>query len=231
MRFLLRLLFFVLPATASAAAPAPVSPSPSGFCDSAIYAAERTAGVPPRVLAAIAEVESGRPDAASGTVHPWPWTIDAEGRGQFFETKAQAVAAVRVLQTQGVRSIDVGCMQVNLMHHPNAFASLDQAFDPQANALYAARFLNSLYGESGSWLQAIAAYHSETPAIGAGYRQRVMARLQFPDARGLAGWNISRSAYRDFAPSSHVYGAFPATNNTYGVLAGSPSRLEQLARR
>ena len=51
---------------------------------------------------------------------------------------------MRAVQAQGVRSIDIGCMQVNLMHHPNAFATLDAAFDPLANALYAARFLTEL---------------------------------------------------------------------------------------
>jgi hypothetical protein len=58
-------------------------------------------------------------------MRPWPWAIDADGVGQFFATKAQAVAAVAALQAQGVHSIDVGCMQVNLMHHPDAFTSLD----------------------------------------------------------------------------------------------------------
>ncbi len=84
-------------------------------------------------------------------MRPWPWTIDADGVGQFFATKAQAVAAVAALQAQGVRSIDVGCMQVNLMHHPDAFASLDQAFDPAANSAFAVRFLNALYRRTESW--------------------------------------------------------------------------------
>jgi hypothetical protein len=70
-------------------------------------------------------------------MRPWPWAIDADGVGQFFATKAQAVAAVAALQAQGVHSIDVGCMQVNLMHHPDAFMSLDQAFDPTANTAFA----------------------------------------------------------------------------------------------
>jgi len=75
-----------------------------------------------------------------------------------------AIATVRALQASGVRSIDVGCMQVNLMYHPSAFASLDEAFDPGANAQYAARFLNALYRASGSWVQATAAYPAALPA-------------------------------------------------------------------
>ncbi len=74
-------------------------------------------------------------------VRPWPWTINVAGQGFFFPTKALAVTAVRELLASGVQSIDVGCLQVNLMFHPAAFASLEQAFDPMANARYAARFL------------------------------------------------------------------------------------------
>ena len=40
--------------------------------------------------------------------------------------------------------MDVGCMQVNLYHHAHAFSSLDNAFDPQSNVDYAARFLRSI---------------------------------------------------------------------------------------
>ena len=61
------------------------------------------------------------------------------------------------------------------MHHPDAFASLDQAFDPAANAAYAARFLRQLYGQAGAWPKAVAAYHSATPALAVPYAQKVMA--------------------------------------------------------
>ena len=230
MRSLLRLFLFLLPASAIAGPP-PTVPSPSTYCDAAIAGAERAIRLPPRVLSAIAEVESGRPDAGTGALRPWPWTINAEGRGQFFETKAQAIAAVRALQLQGMRSIDVGCMQVNLMHHPNAFSSLDDAFDPQSNALYAARFLNTLYAASGSWLQAIAAYHSETPAIGADYQRRVMARLQLAPTQSLVGWAPAQAAYRDFVPERQVYGAFRAADHAYGAFADPQPRLDHLARR
>ena len=91
---------------------------PGTLCRPAIAAAEQASAIPPQLLAAIGRVESGRRDPASGVMAPWPWTINAEGQGSFFDTKAQAIAAVQALQARGVQSIDVGCMQVNLMHHP-----------------------------------------------------------------------------------------------------------------
>ena len=145
------------------------------LCRAAIAQAEREGGLPPRLLQAIGRVESGRRDAGTGQYAPWPWTINAEGRGSFFPDKAAAIAAVRALQAEGVRSIDVGCMQVNLRHHPDAFASLEAAFDPLTNARYAARFLRNLQAESGEWMQAAGGYHSQTPDRAAAYRARVAA--------------------------------------------------------
>ena len=224
MRRLLQVLVLVAPTAAVASPP----PSPSLLCDAAIVGAERSAHLPLRLLGAIAEVESGRLDDA-GNVRPWPWTINAEGRGQFFASKQQAIDAVRALQAQGVHSIDVGCMQVNLMFHPNAFASLDEAFNPAANAFYAARFLNTLYGMSGSWVQATAAYHSQTPAIGADYEQRVMARWQH---RGPAfGAPVTQTAYRDFSPKAQVYGAFLPADQVYGAFAEPAPMPTRLAHR
>ena len=146
---------------------------PGALCRAAIVAAERAGALPPQLLAAIGRVESGRRDPVSGVMTPWPWTINAEGEGSFYDTKAQAIAATRALQARGVRSIDVGCMQVNLMHHPNAFASLDQAFDPTANAAYAARFLTELHAQTNDWSRAAALYHSATPDLAAAYQAKV----------------------------------------------------------
>ncbi len=78
-----------------------------------------------------------------------------------------------------MRSIDVGCAQVNLMHHPTAFASLEQAFDPAANADYAARFLKQLWGTTagGNWMTAAGHYHSQTPELADPYRQQVQTAM------------------------------------------------------
>jgi hypothetical protein len=144
-------------------------------CEQAGVAAEQGGGLPSGLLLAIGRVESGRWDSAAGRVIAWPWTINAAGKGQWFETKDAAAQTVRTLLDGGTRSIDVGCFQVNLMWHPTAFASLEQAFDPDANARYAARFLLSLFSQTGSWEAAVEAYHSADPALGFAYRQQVFA--------------------------------------------------------
>jgi hypothetical protein len=155
------------------------------LCRSAVAAAEQGSGIPAHLLAAISRVESGRRDPATGTIHPWPWSVNAEGQGVFYNSKAEAVAAVRAMQANGVRSIDVGCGQINLMYHPDAFPNLELAFDPLANAAYAAKFLKALYAQTGDWRMATAMYHSATPAIGAEYQQQV--QRVGPEEQRVAG--------------------------------------------
>jgi transglycosylase-like protein with SLT domain len=75
----------------------------------------------------------------------------------------------------GVESIDVGCMQINLKHHPDAFSSLDDAFDPAANVAYGADFLKSLHDQTNGWLAAARRYHSATPEKGQPYGELVLA--------------------------------------------------------
>ena len=155
------------------------------LCRQAIAAAERTHGIPPHLLAAIARVESGRRDEGSGTFNPWPWTINMDGQGTFYDNKIQAVAAATTMRPRVTRSIDVGCMQISLTQHPDAFTDLNQAFDPASNADYGARFLVQLYGKTSSWPKAVAMYHSATPGIGEDYEQRVYAAL--PEEQKVAG--------------------------------------------
>lgn len=199
-------------------------------CDAAIATAERTESLPPGLLAAIGRVESGRFDPARFATRPWPWTVNADGIGRMFATKDAAIDAVRGLQAQGVRSIDVGCLQVNLMQHPEAFASLDQAFDPAANVAYAARFLHELFSESLDWTQAAAAYHSRTPDLGMAYLQRVLAAwgtggvlagTQSEPERGMRLLPVApMPALRPFAPPP-----LPG-----GAMTEPPSRADDVAR-
>lgn len=147
------------------------------LCQSAIAATPSAARLPANLLTAIGRVESGRLDPRDGNLKAWPWSINAEGRGYVFNTKAEAIAAVMALRARNVSSVDVGCMQVNLMYHPAAFASLEEAFDPAANVRYAAKFLGQLFAESGDWNTAAAHYHSKTPDLALAYQRKVMAQL------------------------------------------------------
>lgn len=186
-RFLPILLFLLLPMP-QALAQAGLFMSglpPARLCRPALDMAERRHAIPSRLLHAIGRVESGRADPATGQVNPWPWTANAEGQGFYFDTKAQAIAAITAMRAKGVRSIDVGCMQINLMHHPDAFPNLEQAFDPMANADYAARFLRKLFDQTGAWPKAAAWYHSATPELGEAYQKRVLA--VWPEEQKMPG--------------------------------------------
>ncbi len=158
------------------AAPPPVGPAWDGaLCEAAIARTEKSVHTPPQLLTAIGIVESGRVEPRTARVTPWPWSINVGGQGRVFETRADAVAAVQALQAAGTQSIDVGCMQVNLMYHPDAFGSIDQAFEPAVNVVYAAGFLGRLFVQTGDWRRAAAAYHSQTPGLSEDYARRVIA--------------------------------------------------------
>ncbi len=61
------------------------------------------------------------------------------------------------------------------MHHPAAFPSLAQAFEPVVNAAYAATFLVRLYAQTGDWTTATAHYHSANPAEGTPHAAKVIS--------------------------------------------------------
>jgi hypothetical protein len=150
----------------------------SGVCiDTAlrINAAER---LPKDMLASIAITESGRTDPDSKAKVAWPWTVTSGGEGQYFPTKAAAVAEVRRLRAKGVENIDVGCMQINLKYHPDAFASLAEAFDPETNVRYAARYLKDLRQAWNGWSEAVRHYHSADAERGLAYEKRVGLNLR-----------------------------------------------------
>jgi hypothetical protein len=155
-----------------AATPLPLDPW--RLCPQAIAIEERIQAIPKHLLSAIALAESGRKHPTLGKLMPWPWTVMAEGQGRYLPTKTAAIDEVRQLQARGIGNIDVGCMQVNLHHHPDAFFSLEQAFDPASNVAYAARFLRSLFADSGAWDEAAGRYHSATPELKDPYRDKVV---------------------------------------------------------
>jgi hypothetical protein len=211
-------------------------------CAPSIATTEQNFRLPAKLLGTIALVESGRPDPQTGRTTPWPWTINVAGTGQYFASKAAAIIAVEQLQSSGVRSIDVGCMQINLMYHPNAFANLDQAFDPPTNIFYGGRFLAALYHQIGNWPLAAAAYHSQTPAFALDYESRVMSlwplAAKFPDpslamrinqAAGAIDTSVFTPAFAASIKAMHAETA--ALLRQHGSLPSASFRPASLADR
>ena len=141
-------------------------------CEIFIRRFEKQHNIPEKLLSAIALIESGR--RFDGEKVAWPWTINANGVPYVFETKKEAIAKVEELQAKGIRSIDVGCMQINLLYHPNAFASIEDAFDPEKNIAYAAQFLKEKMVAQGNWQHAVAHYHSATQSLNVPYKNKVL---------------------------------------------------------
>ncbi|MEL6594743.1 MAG: transglycosylase SLT domain-containing protein [Pseudomonadota bacterium] len=140
------------------------------MCLEAAHIASEEMGVPVSVLWAISLTETGR--KKSGSFQPWPWTVNMEGKGLWFDSDEEARAYVFKHYKQGARSFDVGCFQINYKWHGENFTSIEQMFEPIPNALYAAKFLADLYRELGDWSKAAGAYHSRTEKYARKYRKR-----------------------------------------------------------
>ena len=141
---------------------------PEKVCDQVAQIVSQETGVPISVLQAITRTETGR--KKNGKFGPWPWTVNMEGKGVWFDTLDEARAYVFRHFKRGARSFDVGCFQINYKWHHQAFASIDEMFDPMANATYAAEFLTKLFAEHSSWTDAAGAYHSRTPKYANRYK-------------------------------------------------------------
>jgi hypothetical protein len=167
-------LFAAVSGPVLAAGPAPQAiDSGATSCAEPIALAEKMTNMPAQMLMSVALAESGTWDKANRAKIAWPWTVTSGSDGRYFKTKAEAIAWVKTLRSRGVTNIDVGCMQINLQHHANAFVNLEEAFDPVANVAYGAAFLMELFQEKKSWPVAIGLYHSATPALHYAYRNKV----------------------------------------------------------
>jgi hypothetical protein len=202
---ILGVLCLIAPRAANATPDLPV------VCERAGDRAARATGVPVSVMRAIAIAETGR--KLAGALRPWPWTVNMEGTGVWFNTEAEAQSYAQTHLSAGSDSFDVGCFQLNYRWHGQAFASLAAMFDPVQNALYAARFLRSLYDEYGDWTAAAGAYHSRNPTYAGPYRERFQAiRAAYLSQDGsappvLTAQNTPSTSGRDLSTEARVINA------------------------
>ncbi len=144
------------------------------LCQIAVDKVEKNYQIKTNLLQTIASVESGRWNAQAGRRVAWPWTVHANGKGKYFKSKEEAIAAVKDMQQRGITNIDVGCMQINLKYHGEAFANLEEAFDPEKNVTYSAQFLRKLYKRNKqNWTKTAMHYHSRNLRKGTNYKNRL----------------------------------------------------------
>ena len=166
-------------------------------CREALTGAALRHGVPPSLMLAIGQVESGLN----------PLAINSEGTPHFPADRAAAVAFVEAERAQGRSSIDIGCGQINLYWHPTAFATLEEGFDPATNADYAARFMATLHGTYGDWTTAVARYHSSQPAAQQRYVALVSQRMAGTGAGALLSALAPAAAPRPLAAATTLTAA------------------------
>ena len=131
----------------------------ANLCKKYISRYEQEYNLPINLLMAVAIQESGKFNRHTQQKEPYPWAVNVHGKGYYLDSKYELSSIVKQLNKHGVRSIDVGCMQINLRYHIHNFNSISDAIHPQNNIRYAAQLLRKYYDKYGNWKQAIANYH------------------------------------------------------------------------
>jgi soluble lytic murein transglycosylase-like protein len=123
-------------------------------CEVEMAAAAVRHNIPLGVLYAVGMTESGR----KGSLHPF--ALNVEGKTIFASSRNEALLVYARSRLAGAKLIDLGCMQINAHYHGKKFSSLEAMLDPATNVEYAAKFLNELKTQQGSWTMAVARYHA-----------------------------------------------------------------------
>lgn len=146
--------------------------------------------VPIGILYAVGLTETGVRNSLQ------PYALNIEGKAVFPPTAAAAIKRFQQSQIEGVKLVDLGCMQINYHYHGKEFASVSAMLSPAANVNYAAKFLKQLRGREGNWTLAVARYHAgpnNDPAQKR-YVCRVMANMV---ATGFGQWTAAARKFCD----------------------------------
>jgi hypothetical protein len=145
----------------------------SSLCETAAQDAAGRHGIPPHLLRTLTLTETGR--TLDGALRPWPWAINNRGQGHWFESSVEMVDFAESLIAAGDTNFDIGCFQLNYRWHGTQFTSVAEMGEPIGNAAYAAAFLQSKFAATGSWREAVGAYHSQTETAANAYLARYEA--------------------------------------------------------
>lgn len=143
-----------LAATFISSVAASASFAAGSFCEPEILRAADRHSVPAGILYAVGLAETGR----KGSLQPY--ALNIEGKAVFARSMDDAIRTFERARNNGVKLIDLGCMQINHHYHGGEFPTVAAMLEPERNVSYAARFLRQLREREGSWTMAVARYHA-----------------------------------------------------------------------
>lgn len=181
-------LLIAIAAAASISSGTGAAASGGSVCEGEITRAAAKYGVPVGVLYAVGLTETGR----RGSMQPYAMNI--HGTAYFAPDARAAVRRFHEARREGMKLIDLGCMQINHHYHSDRFPSLESMLDPRRNVEYAARFLKELKDREGTWTMAVARYHAgpNNDAAQKRYVCRVIANLV---AVGFGAWTPNARSF------------------------------------
>jgi soluble lytic murein transglycosylase-like protein len=136
-------------------------------------------GLDPYILYAVALVESARINDRLAA--PWPWALNRQGRPIIPSSRLEARGILNEALSKGIRSIDVGLMQVNVRWNGHRVHRPDDLLDPETNIRVGADVLTEAMDSApGDLALGIGRYHTgwRNDADAYRYGQRVLAIAQ-----------------------------------------------------
>nr|WP_256370222.1 transglycosylase SLT domain-containing protein [Sphingosinicella sp. BN140058] len=125
-------------------------------CPGLISEAEARRQIPRGLLMAIAITES----SVNGI--PNPYAMNIAGRAYHARDLNDMAGQISANWSRGVKSIDVGCMQINLLYHGDKFSRLTDLLHSPTNVEYGANYLIQLATARGSWREGVMDYHNKS---------------------------------------------------------------------
>lgn len=158
------------------------------ICEREMLRAAITHDIPVGVLYAVALTETGQRGGLNA------YAMNVAGRPVFNADLAGALSVFSAARKNGVKLIDIGCMQINHHFHGREFHSVEAMFDPHLNVDYAAIFLKRLREQEGSWTAAVARYHAG-PNNAPAQKIYVCAVIRNMVASGFGAWTPESQSF------------------------------------
>jgi hypothetical protein len=157
-----------------------VNAAPREFLrDTAWWGVAEQRGLDPYILYAVALVESAK--VSKRVAKPWPWALNRQGRPFIPSSLTEAKDILGGSLAKGIRSIDVGLMQVNVRWQGHRVRQPEDLLDPETNLKVGADVLAEAIGSApGNLVLGIGRYHAGFRDAERAYRygRRVLAVAQ-----------------------------------------------------